>query len=113
MTEQKEPSQQSAPQQPPPAEQPPAAAQPPPADQPTVMQPTPPPPAAPRRSPHMTRTWIAGVAAAVLLVVGGVGGYVIGAAGDRDGPGWYQDHPREGFRGQAPPWEHAPWHGDR
>lgn len=58
---------------------------------------TPPPPAyatpvppAPRRPPHMTRTWIAAVVAAVLLVGGGVGGYLIGAAGDhRDhGPGW-------------------------
>jgi hypothetical protein len=39
----------------------------------------------------MTRTWIAAVVAAVLLVGGGVGGYVIGAAGDHhERPGWHQ-----------------------
>lgn len=73
---------------------------------------TPPPPAyatpvppAPRRPPHMTRTWIAAVVAAVLLVGGGVGGYLIGAAGDhRDhGPGWSEQRGgQDGGRGGMP-----------
>ena len=52
----------------------------------------------------MTKTWIAAVVAAVLLVGGGVGGYAIGAAGDHDrdrGPGWHQgwnDGPGRGGR---------------
>lgn len=61
----------------------------------------------------MTRTWIAAVAAAVLLVGGGLGGYFIGAAGDRHGdrfdgrPGWHdQRGPMDGFRGEGP------WRGD-
>lgn len=64
----------------------------------------------------MTRTWIAAVAAAVLLLGGGVGGYLIGAAGDRHGdrfdgrPGWHdqrdQRGPMDGFRGDGP------WRGD-
>ena len=53
----------------------------------------------------MTRTWIAAVAAAVLLVGGGVGGYLVGAAGDRhdERPGWHQQWgPQDGFRGDGP-----------
>jgi hypothetical protein len=39
----------------------------------------------------MTRTWIAAVVAAVLLVGGGFGGYLIGAADQHhDRPGWSQ-----------------------
>jgi hypothetical protein len=39
----------------------------------------------------MTRTWIAAVVAAGLLIGGGVAGYAIGAANDRHGhgPGWH------------------------
>jgi hypothetical protein len=54
----------------------------------------------------MTRTWIAAVVAAVLLLGGGVGGYLIGAAGDhRDhGPGWSEqrDGGQDGGRGGMP-----------
>jgi hypothetical protein len=55
----------------------------------------------------MTKTWIAALVAAVLLVGGGVGGFAIGAAGHRDGPGHHHEWgPREGFRGDHP------WRGD-
>jgi hypothetical protein len=50
----------------------------------------------------MTRTWIAAVVAAVLLVGGGVGGYFIGTAADghHDRPGWSdQRGPGNGFGG--------------
>jgi len=52
----------------------------------------------------MTRTWLAAVVAAVLLVGGGVGGFAVGAAGDhRDGPGRHQQWgPHDGFRGDPP-----------
>jgi hypothetical protein len=53
----------------------------------------------------MTKTWLAGVVAAVLLVGGGVGGYFIGATNDNDNgrPGWHQQFgPGDGFRGNAP-----------
>lgn len=65
----------------------------------------------------MTKTWIAAVAAGVLLLGGGIGGYFIGAANDdwRDGPGWHHQYgpDREGFRGDTPPvpWN-APWNED-
>ena len=71
--------------------------------------PPPPAPVPPRRPPHMTRTWIAAVVAAVLLVGGGVGGYLIGAAGDhRDrGPGWSEQ--RGGPDGGRMPGGDGPW----
>jgi hypothetical protein len=52
----------------------------------------------------MTRTWIAAAAAAVLLVGGGVGGYFVGAAGDRHDhrPGWQDQGGGPGFRGDFP-----------
>jgi hypothetical protein len=49
----------------------------------------------------MTKTWLAAVVAAVLLVGGGIGGYAIGAANDHDGPGRYQQS-GPGFRGDLP-----------
>jgi hypothetical protein len=54
----------------------------------------------------MTKTWLAGVVAAALLVAGGLGGYFIGAANDndRDRPGWHQQGggPGDGFPGYGP-----------
>jgi hypothetical protein len=53
----------------------------------------------------VTRTWVAAVVALVLLLGGGVGGYVIGATNDHDGRpglherGWPGGGP-EGFRGE-------------
>jgi hypothetical protein len=51
----------------------------------------------------MTKTWLAGVVAAVLLLAGGLAGFFIGAANDHDGrdrPGWHQrgDAPGPDFR---------------
>lgn len=41
--------------------------------------------------------------AAVLLVGGGVGGYLIGASGEHHRPGWHQQWgPQDGFRGDLP-----------
>jgi hypothetical protein len=93
-----------APDGPPPGQQPPAAQAPGnPLAGPTGPGAPPPPvyPAqqAPRRPPHLTKTWIAAVVAAVLLIGGGVGGYFIGAAdGHRDrGPGWSEQRgPQDG-----------------
>jgi hypothetical protein len=59
----------------------------------------------------MTKTWIAAVAAAGLLLGGGVGGYLIGAANDhRDHrPGWSEQWgPQDGFRGHGPGGD-GPW----
>jgi hypothetical protein len=64
----------------------------------------------------MTRTWIAAVAAGALLVGGGVGGYLIGAANDHHGnrPGWQQESgPQDGFRGGVPGRGDLPGRGDR
>jgi hypothetical protein len=50
----------------------------------------------------MIKTWLAGVAAAVLLLAGGLGGYFIGAANDNDRgdrPGWHQQGGPGNFRG--------------
>jgi hypothetical protein len=100
------PHAQSATDAPPPASTPSA--------QPTDPQPAqlgaeaPPPVAAPsakapRRPPQTIKTWVAAAVAAGLLVVGGVGGYFIGAAGDghRGGPGWHDQGrgPGDGFDG--------------
>jgi hypothetical protein len=65
----------------------------------------------------MTKTWIAAVVAAVLLLGGGLGGYVIGAANDHhDGrPGWHErawPGGPEGFR-DAPRWRDGPDSGGR
>jgi hypothetical protein len=66
-------------------------------------------PPAPRRPPRVVhvRTWLAAAIGAGILVIAGVGGYLIGAAndhhGDRPGISRYDQRPGgPGFRGRAP-----------